>query len=104
MLGLEVQEHLRASLISDLSSASSGSRFRHACSTAVLYSPVGRYLGVIAKLGPWSGSDSWDFESRALDRFLTHLCVVVQFAVVVVVVLVLVITVSLYLLSPGQPP
>ena len=52
MFVLGVYECLRASLISALnSSASYGSRLRHACSTVVIYSPWGGLPGSYGKIG-----------------------------------------------------
>ena len=73
-LGLGGWEDLRTLLISALSSsASCWLSLVHAASMAVMYSKLGGFLGVTAKLGPLARTDLWARVKGLLDKLMTHL-------------------------------
>ena len=64
----------RRFFISTLSSSASPSlSFWHTCSMEATYSSFGRFLGMIAKFGPWASSLVWASVNGVSNKFLTHL-------------------------------
>ena len=57
------------------SSASWVGSLEDACSVAMMYASMGGYLGVMAKLGPFSRRDNCSLVRGVLERLITHLSV-----------------------------